>query len=419
MQYPNKEDYVRAVQRSESFTSDELRRAEFALHPGWHIPVPAAGTSAVVFKAVMDGEEQALRFLTRHDASRGDRYEALQEHFTVHDLVSCVAMSRWVDGGIRINGRTWPVLRMQWVNGRTLNQYVDHLVEQGDTRALAGLAGAWRELVVRLQGAEFAHGDLQHGNVLVDDCGALRLVDFDCSWIGGFSGQQAPSETGHRNYQPENRPWGRWMDTFPGMVIYLSLLALSKNPRPWDVLNTGENLLFRREDFSPPFDTPAWQHLSSIQDPQLDQLVTRLKECCTPGWSACGGLDELLAPRPLQWWERIERTAAGQTPVRPIPPPPSTSLPAPPVAQIPTPRTPPQHDPRRPPSRKPGEHWWDDARARNTPEPATSPPDPARPGARLRIGGVLRLVGGLLVALLVVLVLVLLAVALAYIIRSA
>jgi eukaryotic-like serine/threonine-protein kinase len=409
MQYPSKEDYLKAVQRSESFTSDELRRAEFVLHPVWQIPKPAAGTSAVVFKAVVDGEEQALRFFTRDDASSSDRYEALQEHFTVRDLVSCVAMSHWVDGGIRINGRTWPVVRMQWVNGRTLNQYVDHLVEQEDTGALGSLASAWRELVVRLQEAEFAHGDLQHGNVLVDDCGVLRLVDFDCSWIVRFAGQPAPSETGHRNYQPENRPWGCWMDTFPGLVIYTSLLTLSKNPRPWHALNTGENLLFRREDFSPPFDTPAWKHVSSIRDPQLDQLAAWLKECCTPGWSARGGLDELLAPRALPWWEltgkagKAGKAVAGPTPVRPTPPPPSKSSPLPPppaTADVPASSPSPQYALRRPSSRKPGGHWWDDARARNAPGPPSPTPGPTRPGAGRGIG---RALGkGLVVVLVVV-----------------
>ena len=425
MQYPNKEDYVRAVQRRESFTSAELRRAEFVPDPVWQIPKPAAGTSAVVFKAVVEGEEQALRFFTRDEASSSDRYEALQEHFTTRNLVSCVAMSRWIDDGIRINGRTWPVLRMQWVNGRTLNQHVDHLIEQGNTAALGGLASAWRELVARLQVAEFAHGDLQHGNVLVDDRGTMRLVDFDCSWIARFSGQPAPSETGHRNYQPENRPWGRWMDTFPALAIYTSLLALSKNPRPWHALNTGENLLFRREDFSPPFETPTWKHVSSIRDPQLDQLAARLKECCTPGWSAPGGLDELLAPRALPWWELTGKTAVGPTPVRPTPTPPPPPPPPPPSPQPPPPAEappswpPPQHDHRRrPPSGQPSGHWWHDARIRDAPGPPgpspppgppapTPPPGPARPGAVLGIGGALRtglvavIVVGLLVAVIV------------------
>lgn len=360
MQYPSKEDYLRAVQHSESFTRDELRRAEFVLHPVWQIPKPAAGTSAVVFKAVVDGQEQALRFFTRDEAGSGDRYEALQEHFTDRDLESCVAMSRWIDGGIRINGRAWPVMRMQWVNGRTLNQHVEQLVEQGNTAALGSLASAWRELVARLQTAEFAHGDLQHGNVLVDDHGTLRLVDFDCSWIAQFTGQQAPKETGHRNYQPGDRPWGQWMDTFPGLVIYTSLLALSKNPRPWHTLNTGENLLFRHEDFSPPFDTPVWKHVSHIGDPQLDQLTARLKECCTPGWSARSGLDELLAPRELPWWERTGKATAGQTPANPPPPPPP-------------------RDPPRPPSGEQRKSWWEDIQVPRTPGPPPPPPAPSSP----------------------------------------
>lgn len=270
----------------------------------WQIPKPAAGTSAVVFKAIVDRQEQALRFPTREDAARRDRYEALQEHFIAHDLVDCIATSNWTDDAIRINDRTWPVLRMQWVNGRTLNQYVEHLVEQRDIRSLGSLAHGWRDLVVRLQRAEFAHGDLQHGNVLVDDRGALRLVDFDCSWIVRFTGQPPPTETGHRNYQPASRPWGRWMDTFSGLVVYLSLLTLAKNPTPWHVLNTGENLLFQRDDFSPPFQTRVWKHVASIQDPELAELTVRLQECCVPGWTATGSLDALLVPRVRPWWER-------------------------------------------------------------------------------------------------------------------
>ena len=53
-----------------------------------------------------------------------------------------------------------------------------------------------------MQRAEFAHGDLQHGNVLVDQEGQLRLVDFDSVWIPQLQGQPAPTESGHPNYQP-------------------------------------------------------------------------------------------------------------------------------------------------------------------------------------------------------------------------
>src|SRR5262249_57119338 len=134
------------------------------------------------------------------------------------------------------------------VGGGPVSGQGEDLVKNRAPSQRESLAKAWPQLVVRLQRAESAHGDRQHGNVLIDGTGALRLVDFDCSWIARSAGQPAPAETGHRNYQPELRPWGRWMDTFSGLVIYTSLLALSKNPNPWHALNTGENMLFRQED---------------------------------------------------------------------------------------------------------------------------------------------------------------------------
>lgn len=375
MRYPSPEDYLKAVQRRESFTTDELRRAELVPHPLYGIPMPAAGTSAVVFKAVVDGEPQALRFFTREDRWSADRYDALHEHFATTDLAGVVAMPSWVHDGITVNGRTWPVVRMQWVDGHPLNKHVDDLVQAHDSRGLGALADAWLDLVVRLQRSEFAHGDLQHGNVLVDDRGAMRLVDFDCSWIARFSGWPAPSETGHRNYQPETRPWGRWMDTFSGLVIYTSLLALSKNPTPWHVLNNGENLLFCREDFRPPFDTAAWEHLSSIGDRQLDQLAGRITECCAPGWVAAGSLGDLVPAKTLQWWERTRSGAAPQPiaptpavavpPMRPVETVPRQPVGRTPVGRAPVGRTPAGRAPvgrapvgRTPVGRTPGANWW-------------------------------------------------------------
>jgi hypothetical protein len=367
MRYPSAEDHMKAVQQPDPFTTDELRRMELVVHPVFQIPSPATGTSAVVFKALADGEAQALRFFTREDNWSGDRYSALHDHFTARGLAKSVAMPRWVNDGIRANGRTWPVVCMQWVDGHTLNKYVEDLVEQQDRRALHILAGAWLELIARLQRAEFAHGDLQHGNVMVDTRGEMRLVDFDCAWIGRFAGQAAPSETGHRNYQLEARAWGPWMDTFPGLVIYTSLLALSKNPNPWHALNTGENLLFRHEDFHPPFQSPTWAHLSNIQDRQLDLLAVRLKECCAPGWVPNGPLEELLGPRQIPWWERTPAAAASAAAPQ--------QLPQPIPAGWPNTRPAPNWQPVRQPTRD----WWQEQAAQGNRGPQVPVPRRTKP----------------------------------------
>ncbi|MGB6163000.1 MAG: phosphotransferase, partial [Pseudonocardiaceae bacterium] len=338
MKYPDPSDYFSAVQERNSFKIDKLKRAEFVAHPPLNLPMPVSGSSAVVFKAIVEGEEQALRFFTREQALIRERYLALGDYFSSTSVSDCMAMSRWVDNAIVINGQSWPMVQMQWVNGPTLDQYVASLVEKKNLITIAQLAAAWRNLIRRMQAAQFAHGDLQHGNVLVDEKGDLRLVDFDCVWIEPFSGKSPPSESGHRNYQRVGRPWGQWMDTFPGLVIYVSLLALSKNPDLWETFHDGENLLFQQEDFTPPFHTDRWRRLAIIDDGELNLLVEKLKACCAPGWTADGTLEKLL----LSWSP-------------PAVPPPST---------VPSPPTVPPLRMGYPesaflPSQPEGARWWD------------------------------------------------------------
>ncbi|MEX5716967.1 hypothetical protein [Geodermatophilus maliterrae] len=293
--HPTIEDYVAAVQDPENaFRTPSLRRAVFALHPVWGIPSPASGNAAVVFKATVDGVDQALRFFIREDASDGLRYGALARHFAEHGLLDCVAGVHWIDDAVEVGGRTWPMVQMEWIEGRTLEVHVGDLARNGDVGALHALAGRWREQLRRLQEADFAHGDLQHGNVLVQPSSTLRLVDFDGSWITPFAGWPAPAETGQPNYQRTGRTWGRWMDTFPGLVVYTSLLALSRRPDAWRTLHTGENLLLSSDDFARVDGTAAWHLLRSIEDPEVAHVVGRLRWCCAPDWDADGPLEALL-----------------------------------------------------------------------------------------------------------------------------
>ena len=365
MAYPNAEDYVRAVQQPERvFRVPALRRAAFELHPLFGIPMPASGNAAVVFKAGVGGEEAALRFYIREDASSRERYTALGRHFADRGIDDCVARAMWVDDAISVNGATWPMVQMTWVDGRTLDAYVAHLAGTANVGALACLARTWRTFIARLQAAEFAHGDLQHGNVLIDAASTLRLVDFDGSWIAAFRGGPPPHETGHPNYQRTGREWGRWMDTFPGLVIYTALLALSRRPDCWASLHDGENILFSAGDFDPPFRTPTWQFLAGIRDAEVDLAAERLKRACQPAWLAGDTLESLLAARPqveipdprvpapptafpgvgvpnegaTPWWELSAAAAGAPGPSgAPVPPPASAPPASAPPASAPPP----------------------------------------------------------------------------------
>lgn len=382
--FPTAIDYVRAVQHpTRAFRDPALQRAEFRRNPHRGTPDGIRGSYAMVFRAEVAGEPRALRFFLRTAGDPG-RYRALERHVTSAGLRAEVPPATWTDEAILVKGQRWPMINTAWVDGRALDSHVEELADQGDSARLYELAQRWRTLMDSLQRARFAHGDLQHGNVLVDEEGTLRLVDFDCSWIAAFAGQPPPAETGHRNYQPENRPWGRWMDTFSGLVVYLSLRTLARNPSPWHELSTGENLLFARDDFRPPFDTPAWATVSAVRDPELDELAARLRNCCAAGWTANSGLDALIAPRTPSWWE-----LTGAVP-RPVPVPASDGAVAAPPAPTPTPPSPPL--PRSPSSPvsgpspgeadASGEPWWEHAEEK----PAATPPRPRRIGQAIVLG---------------------------------
>jgi len=320
--YPAAGDYYKAVQApARVFTVPKLQAAEFV----WDSlgPTLARGSSAVVFQASVEGQPQALRCYIRNDASSRDRYSALDAYLAANDLSPYVSGTTWLDEAIQVNRATWPVLTMDWIDGRTLNEYVDFLVASSNAAALTTLAAKWRALVGLLQSSEFAHGDLQHGNVMVDQDGRLRLVDFDGVWIPQLAGQSPPTEFGHPNYQrPLRHVWNRWLDTFSALVIYLSLVALGKDPALWLALYNSKNLLFAKNDFFPPFKTEAWKQLAAMGDPQVDELVRRLQECCDPDWTSTKSLEMTLdqqavtparqpIPAEQRWWEKKPVAAAG------------------------------------------------------------------------------------------------------------
>src|SRR5207248_3218969 len=81
-----------------------------------------------VFQASAEGRAQALRCYIREDASSRDRYSALDAYLAGRNLSPYVSGTTWLDGAITVNRSRWPVLTMDWIDGRTLNEYVDFLV---------------------------------------------------------------------------------------------------------------------------------------------------------------------------------------------------------------------------------------------------------------------------------------------------
>src|SRR5439155_4697478 len=123
-----------------------------------------------------------------------------------------------LDGEMLVNGKRLPVVKMRWVDGLSLDKYVEANLFQ--PRNLLELASKILQMVAELEGKGLAHGDLQHGNILICRDG-LKLVDYDGMFVPAFQGERSP-EKGQPAYQHPRRDEARYnstIDRFSLLVI--------------------------------------------------------------------------------------------------------------------------------------------------------------------------------------------------------
>ncbi|MBI3861612.1 MAG: hypothetical protein HY290_06925 [Planctomycetia bacterium] len=276
MTWPTPQDYNEAIQNPRfCFSDDELRAGTPALTP-LGLPKPISGAFASVYQMNCASRRWAVRCFLREVSDQQSRYQAISAVLRQADL-ACTVGFEFLAQGIRIRGRWFPILKMEWIEGEPLNTYIErHL---NNPAALRSLAGQWRETLTALRKHEIAHGDLQHGNVLVSK-GQIRLIDYDGMYVPALKGY-ASHEEGHRNYQHPLRTGGDFgphLDAFSGWVVLLSLAALGVDPRLWQRLNAGDEcLLFRRDDFENPSRSAAFQAILAARTPELRSIARQLK----------------------------------------------------------------------------------------------------------------------------------------------
>lgn len=263
MPWPTPQDYNEAVQSPAlCFNLPELKGGRPELTP-LGLPRAITGGFASVYRIYHSGRDWAVRCFLRQVADQQQRYEAISDHLTKAGL-PYTAGFHYLEQGIKVRGKWYPVLKMDWVQGVPLNIYVEQNLLNPEK--LHALADAWLEMLQTLRRQGVAHGDLQHGNVLVHD-GRLFLIDYDGMFVPALS-SRGSNELGHRNYQHpmrSNRHFGPWLDNFSGWLIYISLLALGHEPALWQVAG-DEHLLLRREDLERPGQTDAWQLLYGCRE---------------------------------------------------------------------------------------------------------------------------------------------------------
>src|SRR5579872_1882360 len=123
MPWPLSQDYNEAVQNPASaFRDPELKRGEVVTNP-LGIPLPYSGNFADVYQMrCPDGNRWAIKCFTREIPGLHKRYQEISRHLRQAQLPFTVDFA-FQEEGIRIAGRWYPLLKMQWIEGLTLNQF--------------------------------------------------------------------------------------------------------------------------------------------------------------------------------------------------------------------------------------------------------------------------------------------------------
>lgn len=354
MPWPLATDYSAAVQNPAThFRDADLRAGEAAANGVLGLPLAYSGNFATVFKFTSPSNVTwAVKCFTRRVEGLQERYQAISEHLQQQRRRFSVDFV-YLPEGVLVNGNWHPVVKMRWVEGFPLNDFLrDH---QG-AAVLTQLAALWLRLAAELREAQMAHGDLQHGNVLLvpgskSSSIALRLVDYDGMWVPALDGHP-PEEAGHPNYQhPERLASGGYnaeIDRFSHLVIYTSLRALAIGGKTlWDRHDNGENLLFCSNDFLHPQRSPLFADLMTMPDEVLI-LVGHLLDASRRPLSSVPLLGELTDGQAVASLtaEQIDRLSAliparWPRPAMPTPTPPTLACPKsdPTLPTVPPPST--------------------------------------------------------------------------------
>ena len=339
MAWPPPVEFRDAVQNPQQcFEAHDLAQGTAAV-TRMGTPLVYSGNFACVFKVTTAGGDVAVRCFTREVKDQRERYAHLSDYLKGVKPEAFVGFE-YAERGIRVRGQWYPIVRMDWAEGDRLDKFVADHIDRPDI--FIDLAARWRGVNGTLRGLGIAHNDLQHGNVIVQEQGSLRLVDYDGIFLPRFGGQPSP-EIGHRHFQHPKRSTQNYhagIDNFPSLVVYLTLLALYTAPQLWDRFYNQENLLFAREDFADPASSECFKALKGSSDANVARLAVVLEEFCTRTVDQVPPLEDVLhgnltAPLPAP---SSNAPAPPPQPAPPSEPAPSAPPPSPPTSPVPTPR---------------------------------------------------------------------------------
>ncbi|HEY9787781.1 MAG TPA: serine/threonine-protein kinase, partial [Candidatus Obscuribacterales bacterium] len=191
--WPAASQYVKATAHSPAFNDSVLLAGRVKNEDR------VMGKKSVVLKVVCPDKIYAVKCFLSHVPDRRARYEAISKH-NMKSAASYLVSFQYQSRGIFVEGHWFPILRMSWVDGVTIDRFVRSLLASSNKHRVLHVLTAFRAMMEALAEAGIAHGDLEPGNILVDGKERLKLVDYDAMYVPALACLQS-AEVGEPAYQ--------------------------------------------------------------------------------------------------------------------------------------------------------------------------------------------------------------------------
>ena len=240
-----------------------------------------SGGFCVVFPYDVAGKRYAVRCWHAEVENAKVRTQRIAEALEASHLPYFVGFE-YFQNGIVTPQSVQPIVVMDWVDAKPLKCFIAEHIH--DKAVLLKLADNFKQMVSDLHREHFSHGDLQHGNIMVNaDC-SLVLVDYDSMYVPSLNGM-SDDVKGLPGYQHPLR-WKQQKlsektDYFSEWVIYISLRALALDSSLWKDLKMEDTdtMVFDGDDFSEGRSAKIFSRLLKNNElsPLVEELLSFLK----------------------------------------------------------------------------------------------------------------------------------------------
>lgn len=232
-----------------------------------------SGGFTVVFPVYSNAQKWAFRCWHTEMGNVRKRFKVISDYINHLDS-SFFCNFFYCDSGLIVDGKVFPTTRMDWVNGMTVNQYI--AANADNKEVLLSLADKFLRMTDSLHEHHIAHGDLQHGNIIITDTGDIKLVDYDSLFVPGLEGEsdiiagKAEFQHPKRN---QHKVTSEKLDYFSEIVIYLSILAIAEDHNIINEFSLDDSLLFQSADWDNFDSSRIYKRLCELENDDITLLL--------------------------------------------------------------------------------------------------------------------------------------------------